>query len=179
MRTPDISAEMEEDMGPFDIDAFLEYYSKEKNLNAHDMAVARDFLRDSDKQKVPDHDGHVMAVAGQPKPRVIKILGASGLRIARIPRPNRSFVIGSYALALVTHRGRSHAWLPISHDVAVEPLPGRPWEEEMVELTQDDDIRAINETSFGLSSIVAARSERLLRSLANMKPCSTPCWSSA
>ena len=30
VRTPDISAEMEEDIGPFDIDAFLEYYSKEK-----------------------------------------------------------------------------------------------------------------------------------------------------
>ena len=110
VRTPDIAAEMEEDMGPFDIDAFLEYCDKEKNLDAHDMAVARDFLRDSDKQKVADHDGHVMAVAGQPKPGVIKILGASGLRIARIPRLNKSFVIGSYAHALGKHRGTSMCW---------------------------------------------------------------------
>ena len=167
VRTPDIAAEKDEHMEPFNIDAFLEWYRKERNLDAHDMAIAQAFLRDSDNQKVADHDSHVMTVASPPTLDVIKNLQAHGLKIARIPRPNKSFVIGSYALAPVRHRREGHGvWLPISHDVAVTPF-GPPWKEELVELTQDDDIRAINEASFRRNSIVAARSKQLLRSLAN------------
>ena len=153
-------------MEPFDSDAFLERYGKEHSLNSHDMEVARNFLHDPDNQKVTDQDSHVMAVAGPPTPDVIANLEAHGIRIARISKPNKSFVIGSYALALARYRGESHAWLPISHDVAVEPF-GPAGTETLVELVQDHDIRAINEVSFRQSSIVAARSERLLCSLAN------------
>ena len=166
VRTPDIAVEMEEDIGPPDIDAFLEWYRKERNLDAHDMAIAREFLHDPDHQKVSDHDSHVMAIAAPPTPDVIADLAASGIRIARIAKPNKSFVVGSYALALARYRGKSHAWLPISHDVTVEPY-GTAGTETLVELTRDDDIRAINEASFRRSSVIAARSARLLRSLAN------------
>ena len=166
VRTPDIAAEKDEDMELFDNDAFLERYAKEHNLNAQDMKVARAFLHDPDHEKVSNHDSHVMAVASPPTPDVIAGFEAHGIRIARITKPNKSFVIGSYALALARYRGASHAWLPISHDVAVEPS-GPAGTETLVELAQDDDIRAINEGSFRRSSIVAARCERLLRSLAN------------
>ena len=166
VRTPDIAAEKDEDMEPFDNDAFLEWYGKERNLNAHDMEIARNFLHDPDHEKVSEHDSHVIAVAAPPTPDVIADLEAHGIRIARIAKPNKSFVIGSYALALARYRGASYAWLPISHDVAVEPY-GPAGTETLVELTRDHDIRAINEASFRRSSIVAARSERLLHSLAN------------
>ena len=165
VRTPDITAEMKEDLGPFDIDAFIERYSKENNLNAHDMEVARNYLRDSNRQKVTSHNAHIRAIVSRPKPETSRILETSGLSIARIPKPNKSFVIGSYALALVKHRGENHAWFPISHDVAVQP--SLPWKDELVELTQDYIIRAINEASFRKSSIVVARSEQLLLSLAS------------
>ena len=63
VRTPDIAAEMEENIGPLDNDAFIECYARENNLNAHDMEVALNFLRNSDNQKVMDHDARVRAVA--------------------------------------------------------------------------------------------------------------------
>ncbi len=166
VRTPDNAAEKDEHMEPFDNDAFLEWYGKERNLAAHEMAIAREFLHDPRHEKVSKHNSHVMAVAGPPTPCVIEDLEAHGIRIARISKPNKSFVIGSYALALARYRGASHVWLPISYDVAVEPY-GPTGTETLVELTRGDDIRAINEASFRQSSIVAARSERLLRSLAN------------
>ncbi len=170
VRTPDISAEMEEDMDPLDNDAFIECYANENNLNAHDMEVALNFLRNSDNQKVMDHDAHVRAVASPPPSDVVKKLAASGLKIAHISKANKSFVIGSYALALAKYQGENHAWLPISHDVAVEPSR-YPWKEDLVELTQDYHIRAINEASFRRSRIVAAGSAQLLRSLAKRFGC--------
>lgn len=131
------------------------------------MTIARKALQDPDNQKVSDHDSHVIAIASPPTPGIIADLEASGIRIARISKPNKSFVIGSYALALASYRGDSHAWLPISYDVAVEPSGPAAGTEILVELKQDDDIRAVNEASFRKSNIVAARSEVILRSLTN------------
>ena len=165
-RTLDNMAENDEHKEPWDIGGFLERYAKELNLNVHDMEVARKSLHDEDYQKVTDHDANVRAAAARPTPVVIEALEGCGIRIARISKPNKSFVIGSYALAPARYRGEGHVWLPISHDVAVEPSPGGT--ETLVKLTRDHDIRAINEASFRQSSIVAARSEQLLRSLAKM-----------
>ena len=95
VHTPDIAAEKDEHMEPFDGDAFLEWYGKERNLDAHDMAIAREFLHDPDHQKVVDHDSHVRAVAAPPTLDVIADLEARGIRIARVARPKKSFVIGS------------------------------------------------------------------------------------
>ena len=166
VRTPDLAAEKDAALGPFDNDAFLDWYGKEHNLDAHDMAIARAFLHDPDNERVTDHDSHVMAVTSPPAPGLNEYLAVMGLRIARIAKPRKSFVIGSYALAFAKYRGENHFWLPISHDVAVQPY-GRAGTETLVELVDDRDIRAINEASFRESSIIAARSAQLLRSLAN------------
>ena len=163
-RTPDVAAEKRELNGPFDLDAFLESYGKERNLNDDDIAFARDHILDPDTRQVIDHDARVRASAGPPTPDVFGYLADMGLGIARIAKPNKSFVIGSYALAFARYRGENHFWLPISHDVAVEPY-GFAGTETLVELN-DDCVRSINEASFLESSIVAARSEQLLRSLA-------------
>ena len=165
VRTPDLAAERDAALGPFDNDAFLDWYGKEHKLDAHDMAIARDFLEDPDNKKVTDQDSHVMAVARAPAPGLNEYLAVMGLRIARIAKPRKSFVIGSYALAFAKYRGENHFWLPISHDVAVQPY-GHDATEMLVELVDDRDIRAINEASFRESSIIAASSAQLLRSLA-------------
>lgn len=120
-RTPDVAAEKKENKGPFDLDAFLESYGKERNLNAHDIAFARNHILDPDTLKVIDHDACVRAAAGPLTPDVFGYLLDMGLRIARIAKPSKSFVIGSYALAFTSYRGANHFWLPISHDVAIEP----------------------------------------------------------
>ena len=163
-RTPDVAAEKRENMGPFDLDAFLESYRKERNLNADDIAFIREHVLDPDTRKVIDHDARIRASAGPPTQDVFWYLADMGLGIARIANPGKSFVIGSYALAFARYRGEEHFWLPISHDVAVEPY-GNAGTEYLVELN-DDCVRSINEASFRESSIVAARSKRLLRSLA-------------
>ncbi len=51
-RTPDVAAEKDRRMGPFDHDAFLEWYGKERNLNARGIAFARDLLNDPGTQKI-------------------------------------------------------------------------------------------------------------------------------
>ena len=165
-RTRYIAAEKGAALGPFDKDAFLAWCRKEHNLDAHDMAIARDIPHDPDNERVTAHDSRVMAAAGPPPQGISEYLAVMGLRIARITKPSKSFVIGSYALAFATYRGENHFWLPISHDVAVEPY-GVAGAETLVELAEDRDIRVINEASFRESRIVAARSERLLRSLAD------------
>ena len=160
-----IAAETDGLTGPFDHDALLEWYGKERNPNARGVARARDLLHDPDTQETVDHDARVMAASGPPAPDVFKYLADMGLGIARIANPGKNFVIGSYALAFASYRGENHLWLPISHDVAVEPY-GIAGTETLVELN-DDCVMSINETSFRESSIVAARSQLLLRSLAS------------
>ncbi len=171
VRTPDQAAETEKVKGPSDIDAFLDLYHE--NLSARDNEVARDFLLNPDIREETRHEARVLSSVGPPAPSVSEIIGCSGLRIGRISRPNRSFVIGSYALALGKHQGQTHAWLPISHDIAVVPRGPPPLIEELVNLTQDQLIRALNEMSFRNSSIVAAHwsePRRLDNDMAGFRP---------
>ena len=79
-RTPDIAAEKDKLMGPFDHDAFLAWYGKERNLNARDFALARDLLHDPDTQKIIDHNARVMAAAGPPAPGCFQVPWRHGAR---------------------------------------------------------------------------------------------------
>ena len=96
-------------------------------------------------------------------PELLKTSAAGGLRIGRILEANRSLVIGSVAIAIVHHRRVRHAWLPLSHDVAVTPFNG-VGNEELFDLA-DREIRAINEASYRGSHIVGAHSLQILCSL--------------
>ena len=162
-RTPD--AEAKNLPGP-DIDAFVDSWAEEHDLDADEKEAARQRLHDPDNQKIMTHNAQAMASVHPPSAEVIELFESRGLKVARISRPNKSFVIGSYPVARVNHHREAHIWLPIAHDVAVTPF-GPPESIALVELAKDRDIRAINEASFRQSSIVAARSKQLLHSLAN------------
>ena len=57
-------------------------------------------------------------------------------------------------------------WFPIAPDVAVSPW-GKAMTETLFEFA-GNDVRRVNETIFKHSTIIAARSEALLRSLARL-----------
>jgi hypothetical protein len=105
---------------------------------------------------------------------VQKILNNKGLGIAVIRKPNKSFIIGSQPVAKFTFPERTHlgddtveVWLPIAPDIAISPAPKR--ETEILIQVSDKDIRHINEGIFSQSTIVAGRSEALIKSLANIR----------
>ena len=94
----------------------------------------------------------------------------TGLLIAVIRQPSRSFVIGSHGVAIVqpTHKRDQEygGWLPIAHDIAVAPTAS-PDEEFLLRLDRDKDrlIRRINRAAASQSRIIAGRSKALICSL--------------
>ena len=102
---------------------------------------------------------------------LLDVIRGKGIRIARIRRASRSFVIGSKPIVKVTPRGHTHladlavdAWLPISHDVAVTPA-SRPGTEEIFEITNNQFVRWLNKAIVDQSTTIAGRSEVLVKSL--------------
>ena len=101
-----------------------------------------------------------------------KFCGETGLGVAVIRIPGESFVIGSHGLAIVKSgvaQDRTDVgWLPISYDVAVcaTAFPDREW---LRFLDRDNGgaefIVATNEASAKNSSMIAGRSQELVRSL--------------
>lgn len=90
----------------------------------------------------------------------------SGWGIARICMPRRSFVIGSNGLAIVERDGLEGSWLPITYDIAIE-LTAFPYRGFMLNLDRNKEslIKTINRATATQSSIIAGRSETLVRSL--------------
>ena len=94
----------------------------------------------------------------------------TGLLIAVIRQPKRSFVIGSHGVAIVqpTHKRdqTQGGWLPIAHDVIVAPT-SHPERELLLPLNGGNDyiIKRINRASFRQSRIIAGRSKALICSL--------------
>ena len=94
----------------------------------------------------------------------------TGLLIAVICEPRRSFVIGSHGVAIAQPDHKDDqtqgSWLPISHDVAVAPT-AFPDRESLLRLNHDRDsiIKRINRASAAQSRIIAGRSKALICSL--------------
>ena len=94
----------------------------------------------------------------------------TGLRIAVIRQPKRSFVIGSHGAAIVQPTDKRDqtqgGWLPIAHDVIVAPT-SHPERELLLPLNGGNDyiIKRINRASFRQSRIIAGRSKTLICSL--------------
>ena len=96
----------------------------------------------------------------------------TGLHIARIRNPRRSFCIGSHGLSIVcaSHQKDSAqvGWLSIAHDVAVSAtaFPDRDLLTILdYNTTVDETIRSINFAAASQSHTIAARSEKLIKSL--------------
>ena len=94
----------------------------------------------------------------------------TGLLIAVIRQPKRSFVIGSHGVAIVQPEYKRDSayggWLPIAHDVILAPT-SHPEKELLLPLNGSNDhiVRRINRASFRQSRFIAGRSEALIRSL--------------
>ncbi len=103
----------------------------------------------------------------------MRIIADKGIRIARISKPNRSFVIGSNPISKMTHSpDRSHladpaveAWLPIAHDVAIAPALSRG-QEQLLLVKDNRFVKQLNQSIAQQSSAFAGRSSTLVRSLA-------------
>ncbi len=108
---------------------------------------------------------------GQPSTDVQAVLEGTGIALVVIRKANKSFVIGSRPVVKFTTHSETRLghpevelWLPIAHDVAICVIPGRGKE---VVLTLDDDrkIRSFNLAVLGQSTMIAGRSEALVKSL--------------
>ena len=94
----------------------------------------------------------------------------TGLYVAVICMPKRSFVIGSHGLSIVQPDHKDNltpgSWLPIAHDVAVAPT-AFPHREFLLRIDHDRDsiIERINRASAAQSRIIAGRSKALICSL--------------
>lgn len=111
----------------------------------------------------------VMAIT-YPGKEMLGILRNKGLGIAITHKPRKSFVIGSRPIVKLTYPGREHLsdpsvemWFPIARDVAV--TPALPKGEEKLVAIKDFDVRAINASIYEQSTLIAGRSEELIRSL--------------
>ena len=101
-----------------------------------------------------------------------KFCRETGLCVAIIRIPGKSFIIGSHGLAIVKpsydRDPAAGSWVPISHDVAagVTPFPDR---ESLVFLDRGNGgsriISMINRTSAKVSKVIAGRCDLLVRSL--------------
>ncbi|MBB2749779.1 UNVERIFIED_ORG: hypothetical protein GGI57_000445 [Rhizobium aethiopicum] len=108
---------------------------------------------------------------GDPGAAVQTVLNNMGICIAVLRRPNKSFVIGSKPVVKLTPPGETRlgqpgveVWLPIASDVAVCVIPEKRKE---VVVTLDDDrwLRGFNAAILRESTLIAGRSEVLIKSL--------------
>ena len=95
-----------------------------------------------------------------------KFCRETGLWIAVIDIPKRSFVIGSHGITIFKMRQDEHSCLPISHDVVVL-ASSHPDSESLKTLGRDKDwlIRKINTATTSQSRWIAGCSEQLIHSL--------------
>jgi hypothetical protein len=111
----------------------------------------------------------------QPSADALSVLERRGMAILRIVDPNKSFIVGSVPIVKLTPPQRSNLddpvvemWLPIASDVAVGV--GRGDGGLSLHSTADHRlIRQLNTAIASQSSIIAARSPELVRSLANRR----------
>ncbi len=126
----------------------------------------------NDAQMVSQNNQNIKASLAVPKDaRLLDVIRGKGIRIARIRRASRRFIIGSKPIVKFTPPGHTHladpavdAWLPISHDVAVTPA-SKPGKEEIVEITNNQFVRWLNNAILNQSVTIAGRSEVLVKSL--------------
>jgi Protein of unknown function (DUF4238) len=111
----------------------------------------------------------VMAQSKPPNPKVIAAFDQLGLVIYRIIDPKKSFIVGDVPGAAAQFRlpnnemSRPTMFLPLAWDISI----GQSTERRKVEVVDvdRDQVRRMNEASTGRSTIIAGRSEALIKSL--------------
>jgi hypothetical protein len=104
---------------------------------------------------------------------VMDVLERRGITILRITTPGKRFIVGSNPIVKFTPNGHTNLndplvemWLPIASDVAAGVGRG-DGEVGLLFLDNHAPVRQLNSAIAGQSSIIAAASATLIRSLAN------------
>ena len=174
-RNPEFAEEMLRHDERFD-DVF--YMACERLLRQHGMKVpnrehldlnpmlseAKNHMKKNNKSRFASGDHELLQADAE------RFARETGLLIAVIQQPRRSFVIGSHSVANVSrvHNGdRTYgSWLPIAYDVIVTSTSSPETERMLlIDSNQDYFITKINTASFRQSRFVAGRSESLIHSL--------------
>ena len=127
-------------------------------------------LREPTAKKRMIHNIKVDALA-RPSTVVETMIARRGLAVLGITRPGKSFVIGSHPVIKLTRPGKTHildseveVWLPVASDVAIG-LGRAAGTEIVVPVSDTAQVRHLNEAIVRQSTMFAARSEALVRSL--------------
>ena len=107
--------------------------------------------------------------------KVISVLERRGIAVLRITAPNKTFIIGSRPVVKLTGKGRTdlndpsvEMWLPLASDIAVGA--GRGDGSISLHLAQNGDpVRQLNLAIAKQSTMIAAGSAALVRSIANAR----------
>lgn len=167
---------------PDSISSTMSYAEFEKSLGESVAEFEQRFrpLTDEERGRILSEAGkkrlrenaRVKAI-GDPGAVVQTVLNNMGIGIAVLRKPNKSFVIGSKPVVKLTPPGETRlgqpgveVWLPIAADVAVCVLPERG--KEIVKTLDDDRwLRGFNAAILRDSTLIAGRSEVLIKSLAS------------
>ena len=126
-----------------------------------------------DLQRELTHNAWVQTLS-HPKGELMDVIRSKGLFVGVIGNLQKSFVVGDIPTLRYAPKGRTdlifpevELLLPVSHDVMVTPafLAGH---EELVILPDTEWIREKNEAIFEQSKLVAAKSQRLIKSLSRV-----------
>lgn len=136
---------------------------RERHLSPNNLAGIERFAR----------MGALMALS----PQVLEALDGRGLTIARIPRPDRRFILASLPVVrFMSPSGRRdlgdpavELWLPIAPDVAIASA-GPAHRNQVVHITHDASIRRVNGELARLSNTIASSSRELLQALTRRMP---------
>ena len=129
--------------------------------------------QNADLQRELTHNAWVQTLS-RPKGALMDVARSKGLLVGVIGNPQKSFVVGDIPTLRYTPKGRTdlifpevELLLPISHDVMVTPafLAGH---EELITILDTKWIREKNEAIFDQSKLVAAKSQKLIKSLSRV-----------
>lgn len=112
---------------------------------------------------------------GQLSINVMQVLERRGITVLRIQNPKKKFVVGSRPVVKITPRGHTdlndpivEMWLPVASDIAAG-VGNAEGGVNLLFLSDDAPIRQLNSAVAAQSSIIAAASPALVRSLANAR----------
>lgn len=153
-------------------DEMIDRIVEEFEVNVRPMTdVERAKVRDREYRDRVIHNG-IAQVAISRSERIIEVLAARGIGVARVAVKNKAFIIGSSPMIKFNHPGRPHPldpsveiWLPVASDVVVG-LGHGPDREVFVPITDATHIRHINEAISAQSQVIAGHSQKLIASLA-------------
>ncbi|WP_366655292.1 DUF4238 domain-containing protein [Fodinicurvata sp. EGI_FJ10296] len=167
-RTPDSLSELKEnvDMEVLINDCINDFGKIYRSLADEER---RNYFTTNVKQRM-SNNAWIMAI-GHFGPEVEAAIRDMSIAIAVIRKSKKSFIIGSRPVAKLTPPSTSHlghpgveVWLPVASDVAIGIFAGKG-KDLVIQLNDFEWLREFNFSIYIQSTVIAGRSERLVKSL--------------